>query len=84
MRVEPDMPNVSPLLLDRTMVPLVAVCELAPIAAMPAAAPGTTVAVMVEPDIPNEMPLELLNTTVPLETLLPLALMAAPPPPAPY
>jgi hypothetical protein len=51
---------------------------------MPAAAPGTTVAVMVEPLIPNEMPLELLNTTVPLETLLPLALMAAPPPPAPY
>jgi hypothetical protein len=80
--VLPDIPKVAPLELAKIIVPLVAVWVPAPIAAIPAAAPGTTVAVIIPAtSIPKEMPLEFENTTVPVFCELVPALIAAPPAP---
>ena len=62
---DPDMPKLMPLESAKSIVPLVACWVPAVMAAIPAAAPGTTVAVMVFPSIPKLTPFELLKTTSP-------------------
>jgi hypothetical protein len=81
--VDPDMPKVTLFELLKTTVPEVAVCVPAAMAAIPAAAPGFTVAVIVDPLRPNETPLLFENTTadklfdvVPADTLMFVRLVA--------
>jgi hypothetical protein len=78
---EPDMPKLIPLLLANWIVPLVAVWVPASMAAIPAAAPGVTVAVITPLLRPKDTPLELEKTTVPVEADEVPPLIATPPPP---
>ena len=75
--LDPDIPNEILFELANTKVPDVPVWVPAAAAAIPAADPGTTLAVMVPPSIPKDTPLELLNTTVPFEASVVPAEIAA-------
>jgi hypothetical protein len=79
IRVEPERPNVIPFEFEKTIVPEVAVCVPPWIAAIPAAAPGFTVAVIVDPFIPKETPFEFEKTIVPAFCDEPAADTATPP-----
>lgn len=78
----PESPKLMPFELEKTTVPDVAVWVPPPRAAIPAAAPGWTVAVIVFPFRPNETPFEFEKMTSPTVTWVVPALTLWMPPAA--